>query len=134
MGYNNFQRTTPSKDSSIKKFVERKERGIADYTTKQEISIAVQSALRDAVLYCVNQTDWKKEMTDEQRFEWLDEISKRFVEFYAVKKIEFAELYQSIKGRHQEIMDKVETDDSIEINEELSEGETVQLDGTKPTV
>lgn len=110
-----YNKTFPSKTTEIKQAMERKERGIADYTTKQEVSIAVQSALRDSFLWCINHPDWKENQTDEARLEWVDDTAKRLVRFYADKKIEYAELYENLKGRHREVEEKEELSEAIEI-------------------
>ena len=116
-----FFTPTYNKKADIEKMVERKERGIADYTSKQEVSIAVSAAMRDASNYCINHPDWKTDLSLTQRFEWIDEVAKKFIEFYASKRPDYSELYMDIKSRPQEIINKEETAREIEIDEELAE-------------
>lgn len=118
---NGFYKKYPSKEGQIQKAMERKEKGIADYTTRQEISIAVQSAMRDAFLWCVHHPDWKQDMENDVRFSWIDETAKKLVEFYAIKKMEYAELYENLKCRHREIREKEEEARHIEMDAELQE-------------
>ncbi len=113
--YPRYNKTYPSKDSKIKEFAERKEKGIADYTTKQEISITVQSALRDAVSWCVNHPDWKEKQSDEDRISWIDTTAKRLLNFYAENKPKYSELYENLKRRRKEIEEKEAIAETIEI-------------------
>lgn len=119
--YPRYNKSYPSKDSKIKEFAERKEKGIADYTTKQEIAITVQSALRDAMAWCVNHPDWKEKQSDEDRLKWMDETTKKLIEFYASNKPKYSELYENLKSRRKEIEEKEISARGIEMEAEIEE-------------
>ena len=121
-----YQRTsTYNKNSQIEKNMARKEQGIKDYSEKQEISICVTAAIRDAVNYCVNHPHWKDAFENdfEDRLAWINEIAQKFVEFYAQKKIEFSDLYILLKGRQNSIREKEIAAKKIAMEEELTQKE-----------
>ncbi len=120
-----FRRTfNPSKvdkTAEIAKFAENKSKQIAKYTEDKEMSIVVTSSINNAVEWCVRHPDWQKDMDDDKRAEWLDDITRKFISFFAIGKADYAELYHSLKNAEIEkveaIADKVLTDVETSVEE-----------------
>lgn len=116
------------KANAIDKAVARKEQGISNYQKQQEVSIAVTSAMRDAVAWCINHPDWKVEQSPEERFAWIDRVVRDFLEFSARNRFTYGEIYERIKDRMTKLREEEEIDRELEETAEYIEDKTIQLE------
>jgi len=114
---------TPVASDKFKEFQDKKEKSIAKFTDKREISIIRTSSINDAVAWCTKHPDWSKKMTEEQRWDWVRTVAKQFVEFFAIDGQELDELLANGRDRVEEIREKEKAAVEIEVG-------TLDLDST----
>ncbi len=112
-----------SRDSSIKSAIAEKDRKIAKYVKDKDVGIVVNAAIRDAYMWCINHPDWKKEMSEEERRDWIDHVCRANIEFTASNKEDYESLYQEIKGA----MEVLEEDRVAEIKDKELETANVEV-------
>lgn len=110
--YNSYKNTKTlnkvDKEKKITEAMERKERSIKEFSKNKEISIAVTSAQRDGLLWCVNHPDWSKEMSDSDRMEWINNTIKDILVNNAEHRNELILLYgETLEQQKQEVVEPV---------------------------
>lgn len=102
--YNNkrYRSLNSGKEKQINQVMDRKEKSIKEFSKNKEISIAVSAAQRDGFLWCINHPDWKKEMSDTDRMEWINKTTKDILVNSAEMRDELVLLYgETLEGKRQ---------------------------------
>lgn len=93
---------TSQRSAEIRSAMKKKHEQIKEYTEKKEIAIITTSSINNAVRWVTSHPDWKKEMTDAERWKWLDDIGGLFIQFFQKKKPEYGLLYEELSIPLQE--------------------------------
>lgn len=118
------KRFYPSKSTEIKEAVDRKEKSIATYTDKKEAGIVISGAIRDAFLWCVNHPEWGSEMTEEERRNWIDHITKENIRFVASNRSDYESYYNQLRNASDEIAIKSKEEADVSAIETIDDPDT----------
>ena len=124
----NTKKPYVNKGAEISKFQARKESSIKSFTESRDINIIRTSSINDAVDWVTKHPDWGNKLTDDERMEWIDKITRKIITYFASKGEELAVLYEEVKSRKDEIREKEILAEDIEAGSEVPEGTPLPLE------